>query len=74
MVFISIQAIQLGKVPKNCKDIGVGSQVCVTDADAVAVADGTVVTSFWNRMETSVGRNGIYVYTSLTVGKGSQKL
>jgi hypothetical protein len=54
MVFMSIQALQLGKVPKNCKDIGVDPQVCVTNADAVAVADGAVVIPFQDRMEASV--------------------
>ena len=43
-------------VPRNHTDIGAGPQVCVTDADAVAVAvaDGTEATPFWSRIEISV--------------------
>ena len=35
-------------------DIGVGPQVCVTDADAVAVADGTEATPFRSGLEISI--------------------
>ena len=35
-------------------DIGVGAQVCITDADAVAVADGTAVTPFRSGLEISI--------------------
>jgi hypothetical protein len=48
------QAPQLEEVPKNCTDIGVDFQVCVTDAYADAIANGVVVTPFWSGMEISV--------------------
>ena len=54
MLFIFIQALQLQKVPKNHMDIGVGAQVCITDADAVAVADRTAVTPFRSGLEISI--------------------
>ena len=41
-------------VPKNHTDIGAGPQVCVTDTDAVAVADGTEATAFRSGMEISI--------------------
>jgi hypothetical protein len=56
MVLIFIQAPQLQKVPRNLKDIRVGPQVCVTDANANAnaVANGAAIIPFRNKMETSV--------------------
>ena len=60
-------------MPKNHTDIGAGPQVCVTDTDAVANADGTEATNFRVEWKFQLGRNNIFFYMSLTVAECAQK-
>ena len=41
-------------LPENYMDIGVGAQVCIADADAIAIANGMEATSFRSGMEISI--------------------
>ena len=59
MVFIFIQALQLQKVPKSLKDIGVGFQLCVTDADAIATPMERRQHDFGVEWKFQLGRNNI---------------
>ena len=50
MVFIFIQALQLQKVPKNLKDIGIGLQECVPNPTIIAVANRMAITPSWSEI------------------------
>jgi len=54
MTFLFIWALQLQNVPENHMDIRVGAQICVTDADAAAIADGTAATPFRSGIDISI--------------------
>ena len=60
MVFIFIQSLQLQKVPKNLKDIGVGQLSCVTNIDAAATADGMAAIPFPSGMKMSISWKQYY--------------